>query len=184
MSQLFSGKDTTVRDAHHEALRAQNRLLGYGRDIRYRKRPPPVRDASSETQNSRLRRLWTAFCCTGHILNGAKQPTPIRAPPNLSSKTISQCAAASEIWSKLLKIFVIERVYHTHQQLSLITIIDYSHSMVAGGLDEMSYTTLLMPRTLRIISLETSARKSYGRCTQSAVIPSTEVTARRATVFS
>ena len=68
-----------VRDAFSEALRAQNRLLGYGRDIRYRKRPPTVRDAFSEAQNSRLRRLWTAFCCTGRVFKGAKQPTPIRA---------------------------------------------------------------------------------------------------------
>ncbi len=44
----------TVRDAFSEALRAQNRLLGYGRNIRYRKRPPTVRDTSSEAQNSRL----------------------------------------------------------------------------------------------------------------------------------
>ena len=143
---------------------AQNRLLGYGRDIRYQKGHPTVRDASSKARNSRLRYASPPF--------------------NLSSKTIPQCASASEIWSKLLKIFVRDQVYHTHQQLSLITAVGYSHSMVAGGLDEMSYTTLLMPRTLRIISLETSARKSYGRCTQSAVIPSTEVTARRATVFS
>ena len=28
----------TVRDAFSEALRAQNRLLGYGREIRYQKR--------------------------------------------------------------------------------------------------------------------------------------------------
>ena len=59
----------------------QNRLLGYGRDIRYRKRPPTVRDTSSKAQNSRLRRLWTTSCRTGHIFKGAKQPTPICAPP-------------------------------------------------------------------------------------------------------
>ncbi len=34
-----------VRDAFSEALRAQNRLLGYGRDIRYRKQPSLVRGA-------------------------------------------------------------------------------------------------------------------------------------------
>ena len=68
---LRYGRDTrcakqppVVRDAFSEALRAQNRLLGYGSDIRYRKRPPTVRDAFSMAQNSRLRRLWTAFCCT------------------------------------------------------------------------------------------------------------------------
>ena len=41
-----------VRDAFSEALRAQNRLLGYGRDIRYRKRPPTVRDASSKASRT------------------------------------------------------------------------------------------------------------------------------------
>ncbi len=59
----------TVRDAFSEALRAQNRLLGYGRNIRYRKPPPTVRDAFSKAQNSRLRRLWTAFCCTECIFS-------------------------------------------------------------------------------------------------------------------
>ena len=47
-----------------EALRAQNRLLGYGWDIRYRKHPPTVRDAFPKARNSRLRRLWTTFCYT------------------------------------------------------------------------------------------------------------------------
>lgn len=37
---------------------------------------------------------------------------------------------------------------------------DYSHSIVAGGLDEISYTTRLMPRTLLMISFDTRARKS------------------------
>lgn len=36
----------------------------------------------------------------------------------------------------------------------------YSHSIVAGGFVEISYTTRLMPRTLLIISVETSAKKS------------------------
>ncbi len=56
--------------------------------------------------------------------------------------------------------------------------------MVAGGLLLMSYTTLLIPRTLLIISLETSAKNSYGKWAQSAVIPSTEVTALKAIVNS
>ena len=38
----------TVRDASSGAFGAQNRLLRYGRDIRYRKHPPTVRDAFSE----------------------------------------------------------------------------------------------------------------------------------------
>ena len=56
--------------------------------------------------------------------------------------------------------------------------------MVAGGLELMSYTTRFTPRTLLMMSLDTLARKSYGRWHQSAVIPSVEVTARRATACS
>ncbi|PXV61044.1 hypothetical protein CLV62_12743 [Dysgonomonas alginatilytica] len=36
----------------------------------------------------------------------------------------------------------------------------YSHSIVAGGLDDISYTTRFTPFTLLIISLETFARNS------------------------
>ncbi len=60
----------------------------------------------------------------------------------------------------------------------------YSHSIVAGGLLEMSYTTRFTPRTSDVIRDETAARKSWGSRAQSAVIPSVEVTARKATVFS
>src|SRR5690606_1735913 len=60
----------------------------------------------------------------------------------------------------------------------------YSHSIVAGGLELMSYTTLFTPFTLLMISFEIFIRNSYGRCTQSAVIPSVDSTALRATTFS
>ena len=36
----------------------------------------------------------------------------------------------------------------------------YSHSIVAGGFDEMSYTTRLMPRTSLMTRLETRPRRS------------------------
>lgn len=36
----------------------------------------------------------------------------------------------------------------------------YSHSIVAGGLEEMSYTTRLTPFTLFIMSFDTFARNS------------------------
>jgi hypothetical protein len=61
---------------------------------------------------------------------------------------------------------------------------NYSHSIVAGGLLLMSYTTRLIPLTLLIISLEMWAKNSYGKCAQSAVMPSTLVTALSATVNS
>ena len=56
----------------------------------------------------------------------------------------------------------------------------YSHSIVAGGFELMSYTTRLTPLTPLMILFEIFARNSYGKCDQSAVIPSVELTARRA----
>ena len=44
-----------------------------------------------------------------------EQPPPVRAPTHKQLDHTPD-ATASEIWSKLLKIFVIERVCHTHQQ--------------------------------------------------------------------
>jgi hypothetical protein len=56
----------------------------------------------------------------------------------------------------------------------------YSHSMVAGGFEEMSYTTRLMPRTSLMMRDEMRARSSCGSRAQSAVIPSVLCTARSA----
>src|SRR5579883_1148612 len=61
---------------------------------------------------------------------------------------------------------------------------DYSHSIVPGGLDVMSYTTRLMPRTSLTIRLEILFRTSWGSGTQSAVMPSSECTARMAQVYA
>ena len=60
----------------------------------------------------------------------------------------------------------------------------YSHSMVAGGLDEMSYTTRLIPRTSFTMRDEMVASRSCDRGTQSAVMPSRECTARRASTLA
>src|SRR6056297_2241595 len=60
----------------------------------------------------------------------------------------------------------------------------YSHSMVAGGFELTSYTTRLIPLTSLIIRLLTSDKKSYGRCDQSAVMPSTLLTDLKAIVYS
>lgn len=57
--------------------------------------------------------------------------------------------------------------------------VGYSHSMVAGGLELISYTTRLMPCTSFVILLLTFWRRSYGRRAQSAVIASSLTTARR-----
>ena len=57
----------------------------------------------------------------------------------------------------------------------------YSNSIVPGGLDVISKSTLLTCFTSFTILLEITDNTSYGICAQSAVIPSIDVTARIAT---
>src|SRR5690606_27176996 len=59
----------------------------------------------------------------------------------------------------------------------------HSHSMVPGGLLVTSYTTRLTSGTALTIRFATVAMKSWGSLAQSAVIPSSLVTARRATMW-
>ena len=56
--------------------------------------------------------------------------------------------------------------------------VSYSHSIVLGGLELMSYTTRFTPGTSLMIRFATCARKDCGNGAQSAVMPSTLVTAR------
>jgi len=58
--------------------------------------------------------------------------------------------------------------------------VPYSHSIVDGGLEVMSYTTLLIPGTSETILLEIASSASWGRRAHSAVIASSLVTARTA----
>jgi hypothetical protein len=60
----------------------------------------------------------------------------------------------------------------------------YSHSIVPGGFEVMSYTTRLIPLTSLTILLEIVRSTSYGSGAQSAVIPSSLSTARTAHVFA
>jgi len=60
----------------------------------------------------------------------------------------------------------------------------HSHSIVAGGFELMSYTTRFTPGTSFTIRLEIFPSTSYGSLAQSAVIPSSDVTARMATTFA
>lgn len=60
----------------------------------------------------------------------------------------------------------------------------HSHSMVAGGLPEMSYTTRLMPRTSLMMRFDTLASRLYGSSAQCAVMKSVVCTARSATTYS
>jgi hypothetical protein len=60
----------------------------------------------------------------------------------------------------------------------------HSHSIVAGGLLEMSYTTRLMPFTLLMMAVATRASRSSGSRDQSAVMKSSVCTHRRQIAFS
>ena len=56
----------------------------------------------------------------------------------------------------------------------------HSHSIVAGGFPEMSYTTREIPGTSLMIRCVTWSRNSYGRRAQRAVMKSMVSTARNA----
>ncbi len=58
---------------------------------------------------------------------------------------------------------------------------NHSHSIVAGGLPEISYTTRLIPRTSLMMRFDTCPSSSCGRCAQCAVMKSCVCTARSAT---
>src|SRR5438067_8330531 len=60
----------------------------------------------------------------------------------------------------------------------------YSHSIVPGGFEVMSYTTRLIPRTSLTIRLEIVLSTSYGSGAQSAVMPSSLSTVRTTQVFA
>src|SRR5688572_25386669 len=57
----------------------------------------------------------------------------------------------------------------------------HSHSIVAGGFPEMSYTTCEIPFTSFTMRREQMSRKSYGRRAQCAVMKSMVSTARKDT---
>src|SRR5207249_6571064 len=59
---------------------------------------------------------------------------------------------------------------------------DYSHSIVLGGLELMSYTTRVTPATSLTIRVEIRSSTSPGSRTQSAVIASSDSTTLTATV--
>ena len=64
-----------VRDASSEAFGVKNRLLRYGRDIRCTKQGScGTRRIFKGPQNSRLHRLWTAYCRTGRIFSARNGP--------------------------------------------------------------------------------------------------------------
>ena len=59
----------------------------------------------------------------------------------------------------------------------------HSHSIVPGGFEVTSYTTLFTERTALQMRVEAACRKSGLKGYQSAVMPSEDVTALRATTL-
>ena len=70
-----------------------------------------------------------------------------------------------------------------HGAGSAMDIGNYSYSTVAGGLDEISYTTLVIPATSLVMRLLARSSTSYGRRDHPAVIKSSVTTALSATVY-
>src|SRR6516165_9448924 len=98
------------------------------------------------------------------------------AQPSFNSRLREIVCALPVPWEEILLI----ADHHKHgQDFSL-----HSHSIVPGGFDVMSYTTRLMPFTSLTMRLEMVLRTSCGRSTQSAVMPSSEFTARMAQVYA
>ena len=60
----------------------------------------------------------------------------------------------------------------------------YSNSIVLGGFEEISSTTLLIPLTELTILFEILVKKFLSKEKKSAVIPSTEVTALIKQIYS
>jgi len=63
-------------------------------------------------------------------------------------------------FSTFLVLLYFIDVVKVNKQRIKINFIDYSHSIVPGGLEEISYTILLIPFTLFIILFDTSSKNS------------------------
>lgn len=95
---------------------------------------------------------------------------------NLPILPVTLRSVSGDIWNVNAKyersFFILEE----HPDLS------YSHSIVAGGLEVISYTTRFTLSTSFTMRVEIFSRTSHGMRAQSAVMPSMEVTARIPTV--
>src|SRR5256885_16202161 len=84
-------------------------------------------------------------------------------------------------YTTLFRSRVLRVVAPDHEPLGLDPVgRRYSHSIVAGGFDVTSSTTRLTAGISLTIRDATSSIRSYGRRAQSAVIASSDVTARSA----
>ena len=107
----------------------------------------------------------------------------------LRSNFLSKCKSLGTI----IQFILFYKCYHfnlSYSFLSSVTVdftkllifCDYSHSIVAGGFDVISYTILFMWSTSFTILFDTLSKISQGILVKSAVMKSVVDTARRARV--
>jgi len=82
------------------------------------------------------------------------------------------------------RIFIFYPLTHGLFSFLLPASTAHSHSIVAGGLPEISYATREIPLTSLMIRRDTSSKNSNGRWANLAVIKSTVSTARSETTYS
>jgi len=118
---------------------------------------------------------------------------PVRLiPANVSPTTGLSRTLDQRPWSSgTIGKQTLEKKAATHRRAYLLALPGrlsgdgrHSHSIVAGGLPLMSYTTRLIPRTSLMMRLLTLPSRLWGSSAQWAVMKSWVCTARRATTYS
>ncbi len=102
---------------------------------------------------------------------------------DLGNHTIRRVAHCRKCNGRLGVSFFSRHVADTATQHEKNGALPYSHSIVAGGFDEMSYTTRLTPGTSATMRPAMASRTSAGMRAQSAVMASSDSTARTATTL-
>ena len=181
---LLLDEATSALDSHSEQIIQAGHARSDGRQDGDRHRPSPEHGDGHGSahragpRSDRRRRITHASCCAraaftpscgagsradsipshGRRRRRSARPSPVPGPlPTTMKSGPSERRAEAPL-------------AHT----------DYSHSIVAGGLPEMSYTTREMPGTSLTMRRDTRSRNSYGRCAQCAVMKSMVSTARSA----
>jgi hypothetical protein len=108
-------------------------------------------------------------------------PQPIHPYPALfHSGTYSPCSSFLSHQASIESQIGYLNVQFSNLKLEIAS--PYSHSIVLGGFELISYTTRLMPFTSLTILVDIRSRTSAGSRVQSAVIASSDSTTRTATV--
>ena len=171
------------------ALRPAARPAGLGRvqldalwredDRLARRERPPATSAAAASNSGRgsaSASAWPRGQLLGQTAEPLRRPSPSRRPraPRVARRS---AAWAASYWARSASSRACAEVLAVAGSSHGV----YSHSIVPGGLDVMSSTTRLTSRTSLIMREAICSSRSYGSLAQSAVIASSEVTARIAT---